>query len=378
MLKKMAGGGGDGSGIASAQSDFSQNDSTKPDYIKNRPCFIGEKEATEVFPETSLTFAEMNGGLVYIDPQPSFVPTEGDVYKICFDDDVYDCTCLSFHGIPVIGNASMLGEGENTEEPFIIAYQSPNLIIASDSGTTHSISIDKIVTPITEISEKFLPKATEDSLGICKTPIRKIEDKDYNTDEISKIVQAIENGEAIYIYGNHKYGSASLDYQKTQATFYEANSQSYTVKNVNGIWNFADGKYNRDPIINYMDYYNGSIRNMRIEKDTFDGFSNSRDLYYAFCTAGAANGFRGEYIQADGELLLKYENNTKYLHVYPDANGKICIYTSDSGVGNTLNSTTIFKNEDDSIILSSSTENSTKKFKITVDDTGTLSATEVT
>ena len=35
-------------------------------------------------------------------------------------------------------------------------------------------------------------------------------------------------------------------------------------------------------------------------------------------------------------------------------------------------------NGDKAIILTSSTPDSTKKFKITVDDTGTLSATEVT
>ena len=35
-------------------------------------------------------------------------------------------------------------------------------------------------------------------------------------------------------------------------------------------------------------------------------------------------------------------------------------------------------NGDKAIILTSSTANSTKKFKITVDDTGALSATEVT
>ena len=35
-------------------------------------------------------------------------------------------------------------------------------------------------------------------------------------------------------------------------------------------------------------------------------------------------------------------------------------------------------NGDKAIILTSSTDNSTKKFKITVDDAGTLSATELT
>ena len=40
--------------------------------------------------------------------------------------------------------------------------------------------------------------------------------------------------------------------------------------------------------------------------------------------------------------------------------------------------TNYMANGDKAIILTSSTADSTKKFKITVDDTGTLSATEVT
>ena len=41
-------------------------------------------------------------------------------------------------------------------------------------------------------------------------------------------------------------------------------------------------------------------------------------------------------------------------------------------------SQTVMANGDKEIILASSTANSTKKFRITVDDSGTLSATEVT
>ena len=40
-------------------------------------------------------------------------------------------------------------------------------------------------------------------------------------------------------------------------------------------------------------------------------------------------------------------------------------------------SQTVMANGDKKIILASSTANSTKKFRITVDDSGTLSATEV-
>ena len=48
------------------------------------------------------------------------------------------------------------------------------------------------------------------------------------------------------------------------------------------------------------------------------------------------------------------------------------------GTAQDQNSQTVIANGDKEIILASSTANSTKKFKITVDDSGTISATEVT
>ena len=48
------------------------------------------------------------------------------------------------------------------------------------------------------------------------------------------------------------------------------------------------------------------------------------------------------------------------------------------GTAQDQDSQTVMANGDKEIILTSSTEGSTKKFKITVDDAGTLTATEVT
>ena len=47
------------------------------------------------------------------------------------------------------------------------------------------------------------------------------------------------------------------------------------------------------------------------------------------------------------------------------------------GNGNTVNSNALEVTKDGGVIVPSSTAGSTKKFKITVDDTGTISATEV-
>lgn len=39
----MSGSSGEGSGGASVQPDWNQNDETQPDYVKNRPCYKVEE-----------------------------------------------------------------------------------------------------------------------------------------------------------------------------------------------------------------------------------------------------------------------------------------------------------------------------------------------
>ena len=102
----------------------------------------------------------------------------------------------------------------------------------------------------------------------------------------------------------------------------------------------------------------------------------------------ASNG----YVHVQGMYNLE-DTAGRYLHIVGngDSNARSNAHTIDrQGVpwyqgrplfgGDSMDdgAQTVIGNGDKEIILSSSTTNSTKKFKITVDDTGTISATEVT
>ena len=89
-------------------------------------------------------------------------------------------------------------------------------------------------------------------------------------------------------------------------------------------------------------------------------------------------GFGGDYIEAQNALVLKLEKNPKYLYIKAKTNGEIEVTKRDLGSSSGGDTTTLFKNGDDSMILKSSTSGSTKKFRITVDDSGAISATEIT
>ena len=62
--------GSSGGGGGGVQPDWSQNDSTAADYIKNRPFYTGAPVETVLVEESTVSFAEGDGGL-YVSSFPS-------------------------------------------------------------------------------------------------------------------------------------------------------------------------------------------------------------------------------------------------------------------------------------------------------------------
>lgn len=142
----------------SVQADWNQNDDTQPDYVKNRPFYTGDPVETVVVEESTVTFIE-NNGLYEAEFRSTFEATVGDTYKVSFDGTVYECTCVDLDGITVIGNLSIVGAGSDTGEPFIIAIINgePMQILTADTSTSHTVSISEMVAPVVTIDPKYLP-----------------------------------------------------------------------------------------------------------------------------------------------------------------------------------------------------------------------------
>lgn len=76
-----------------------------------------------------------------------------------------------------------------------------------------------------------------------------------------------------------------------------------------------------------------------------------------------------------GAVLSYYQNSVnKYITSVLSGGENINCYKFSQG---SFNAEQLWSISKDGVVISSSTPNSTKKFKITVDDTGTLKATEV-
>lgn len=145
---------------AVVQPDWSQNDETAPDYVKNRTHY---EKPVEVF---NVENAEFTNGQ-YINETP-FVITDGNTYIVNWDGTDYTCVAYIFAGLPVIGNTSEFG-GKGNNEPFYIVYVSAeniNPIITFDDLTTHTVSVVENV--VNTIDHKYIKDMYYDN-GVTST-----------------------------------------------------------------------------------------------------------------------------------------------------------------------------------------------------------------
>ena len=319
-----------GGGSSVSTPDWNQNDATASDYIKNRPFYTGDPVETEIIPATTVTFTE-NSGLMGATWPESFDLVEGQTYTVSWDGTDYVCTGTLFNKIPILGNLGILGAGPDTGEPFIFLNQGQWSVVSKESATEHIIGIKTVTIPIVTLDEKYLPKASEDGYGVVKKsdivtaydfPARAAHD------QMVAAINEFSNGNASIVWGGQKVINAH----------YYSSSDTISVT-------FAD-----EPLKNVT-------------------FSNNNGSYVR--TLGTST-----YGELQGSQVRIVNENDNNVSTVLSAEGELSNVTLNINAerisigGSELSS--------NALILYSSTANSAKKFKITVDDSGTISATEVT
>ena len=339
-FEKRAGGNtGSHSGV---QPDWNQNDSTAADYIKNRPFYTGNPVETMFVEESTVAFAD-DGGFYAAEFESTFEATVGETYKVSWDGTVYECTCVDFSGWTIIGNLSIVGAGSDTGEPFILKIYNDGVIYIStaDTSDTHTFSISGIAEPIVKIPAKFVDKDASGYIVIHKNSTM-------TEQEAQNYRSAISKGKVVFII----WGSLcvrTIDTDKvTDSTgvsvyylnVHTINGEFYKIaKNSEGLFNLGDRKISQatfpsnkvtGDVSSEIDIVRGKIRIRSSEISTGVGTTDA--------------------------LFSVEPNGTKSKAFEVLGNGEAVA---------------------PALILYSSTADSTKKFKITVDDSGTLTATEV-
>ena len=120
-----------------------------------------------IFSQENIAFTK-SGGTYASDTMPITAISVGEKYYVDFDGETYDCiahTMLS--GVPdpvIIGNSSIVGELEDTGEPFCVFYSIEDQtiqIVTRLTSPTHTVSISRVVETVHKIPEKWLPEKTK-------------------------------------------------------------------------------------------------------------------------------------------------------------------------------------------------------------------------
>ena len=321
------------------QPDWNQNDDTQPDYVKNRPFYTGNPVETVLVEESTVTFADTGSGYYMAQFPSNFVATVGETYKVYWDGASYECTCIVFSSNIVIGNLSIVNAGSDTGEPFVMmVYNGVGIsIFTPDTSASHTFSISGNQTPIVKIPAKFIDKDASGYIVIHKnSTMTGQEAQNYN--------RAISTGEVVFVIWRDLYiteisfgGGSTGDFMSLQTQ----NNGEYRISpNGGGLYNYEDRVFSS---ISFPENNSSNDYPVRISN-----YGNK---------AGISPGLIGTGVGSTNVLFQVQPDGTKSKSFDVLGNGEAVA---------------------PALILYSSTAGSTKKFRITVDDTGTLKATEVT
>ncbi len=316
------------------QPDWNQNDETAQDYVKNRPFYMGDPVEAVLVEESTISFVD-DGGLYMTEFPSTFEATVGETYKVSWDGTVYECTCVK---AGIIGNLSIFGEVSNTGEPFIIITGNGEVtrIFTADTSASHTFSISGTVQEIVKIPAKFIDKDTSGYIAVHKSDTM-------TEEEANNYSRALSKGEDVFIIWDYiciseiSISGASVVY----LTLHIPNGEIYEIaQNSEGLFSLGDRKLLR---VNFPAY------KITGEKNPDIGIVNNK-----------VNIFPPQVWVGVGTTDILFSVN---------ANGTKSKDFNVLGNGEAVTP---------ALILYSSTPDSTKKFRITVDDTGTISANEVT
>ena len=289
--------------------------------------------------EQEVAFTNSDG--IYQATAPvQFDISDGQTYTAVWDGVEDSCVCHVIQNIDYIGNPAALGL-ESTGEPFLYAINGGQYLwVSYDTSTSHTIKVIGKKETYKKIDENFLPKYVS-----CEVQDLTDEEKTIARNNVN----ALSKDVLVEIPTNIVLAS---DFER----YYEKYKET-------GLPIKWDGH-----IITYIDHY----------------FTDNGLKYYVFSTGRVL--FRTkEYIYNEKKYVSFSSHDGFYNDIYADqiqfksnigeSNKTISLDPLDNLRTNDGGMVMIWN---DGVVVYSCTQDSTKKFKITVDDSGTISATEVT
>lgn len=305
-----------------------------------------------------------------VEALPEIIPISGNTeYIVEWDGTPYRLTAKNVEGSDgavFIGNAALIQVGADTKEPFCIVTVKDRVTqITAAVATEHTVAISTFVSSVIPIDSKFLPQNVFDYNALNNKPVM-LEPLNIaiNKQESSSSINAGNsyiNGvnEALEVVDGVFYrisGTISLTYLDNLTTAELTLNGLYPSKKNGGQYIELNevGKYPGEPEFERKPWsftvYKLFSTNFRLHPGALQISANTDSTGVLF----------------DIEINLTIEKMIMQIDedCIPDSIARKAELDS--------------RITDKEVILTSSTTDSTKKFKITVNDSGTLTATEIT
>lgn len=349
-----------------SQPDWNQNDETASDYIKNRTHWAEDNRTGTVIEEKVFdNFASDHNGIYntpYLDMQLDKVVEFDKTYTILWDGKFYEAQLREYEDGACFGHDYYVGTWEDTDLPFGINFgftrDKFTFISARDEGVSHTVAVYEGSIVINKLGFEYLPDnvATINETKIIKANLQAIADTKMDaTNPVGT-------------------GSFSMNRKADTEVGENSHAEGYNTT-ASGDYSHAEG---------YGTAANGDYSHAEGKNTIASGFASHAEGFYTTAYSDKQH-VQGRYSIED--------RDSKYAHIvgngiydYARSNA----HTLDwNGVGwfqgglqvggnaQDDGAQTVMLNGDKELILVSSTEGSSKKFKITVDDSGTIAATEV-
>ena len=121
-------------------------------------------ETVTLMEEQELAFSSMGNAGQYVAVLPS--PLEivgGQTYTVNWDGTEYECVCIGDGKVVYLGNASIMGGGDDTGEPFLYSF-GEKAFATLDTSASHTISVREMKVTVTPMAEEFIPNIPADKL----------------------------------------------------------------------------------------------------------------------------------------------------------------------------------------------------------------------
>ena len=362
--------------------DWNQNDSTASDYIKNRPFYTGEMVQTEIIPEHTYTLSSAGSFTMYEDQSGTYPYSleDGKNYIVVYNGTTYELTSSNTDGIPYVGDIGPL-RGEEATVPFVIMAYNGMLQIADYNGNTEvTFKIIGDRADIIQIDLKYIPElprymSKQNPVGYGSFSLNRKADTTVGLNSHAEGYNTTASGNKSHAEGSNTTASGNKSHAEGSNTTASGNNShaegsvttaSGNTSHAEGYITLASGSFS---------HAEGSVTTASGDYSHAEGSDTTASGMYSH-----AEGFNtkasGKYSHVQGKYNIE-DLNEKYAHIV--GNGTSDTARSNAHTldweGNAWYAGTV---EGTAMIVKSSTPRSTKKFKITVDDTGTISATEVT